>query len=148
MTLDNGWNMYFSKYSITREIRSSGESKINPYASLIITTDNGETITNLENVDITTVNSDKLFLLLKMPSELDISAKPSSTQILLKNYDLDLDIKIKSENTYKKTWKFPTYVGMKIGLNTVTGKIKWSDEDGNHEIELNGTGTIWNMRKF
>ena len=148
MTLDNGWNIYYSKYSITREILSSSESKINPYASLIITTDNGETITNLDNIDITTLDSDKLFLLLKMPSELDISAKPSSTQILLKNYDLDLDIKIKSENTYKKTWKFPTYVGMKIGLNTVTGTIKWSDEDGNHEIELNGTGTIWNMRKF
>jgi len=148
MTLDNGWNIYYSKYYLTRQIFSSGLSEINPYSSLIITTDKGETITKLDNIDIKMIDSDKLFLLLKMPSELEIDAKPSLSQILLKTYDIELDIKIKSENTYEKTWKFPTYVGMKIGLNSVVGKIKWSDDDGNHEIELNGAGTIWNMRKF
>jgi hypothetical protein len=148
MTLDNGWNIYYSKYYLKRQIRSKDESKINPYASLIITTNQGETITKLDDLDISMTDSDKLFLLLKMPSELDISAKASSTQILLKNYNIELDINLKSENTYEKTWKFPTYVGMKIGLNNVTGNIKWNDEDGDHEIELNGTGTIWNMRKF
>jgi hypothetical protein len=35
---------------------------------------------------------------------------------------------------------------MKIGRNTVTGEITWSDDDGEHEINLNGIGTIWNMR--
>jgi len=148
MTLDNGWNIYYSKYYLSRQILSKGTSKMNPYTSFIITTDNGETITQLEDLDITIANSDKLFLLLKMPSELDITAKAGSTQLLLKNYKIELDINLKSDNTYEKTWKFPTYIGMKIGLNTVSGKIKWNDEDGNHEIELNGTGTIWNMRKF
>jgi hypothetical protein len=83
-----------------------------------------------------------------MPSEILIKANPSFSQILLKTYDIDFNIDIMAENTYDKTWKFPTYVGMKIGLNTIIGKIKWSDDVGNHEVELDGIGTIWNMRKF
>ena len=84
-----------------------------------------------------------------MPSELNIRAKPNLlTQILLKKYNIRLDINIEADNTYEKIWKFPTYVGMKVGLNTVNGKISWKDEDGFHEIELNGIGTIWNMRRF
>ncbi len=148
ITLDNGWNIYYSKYYLTRQILSSDISEINPYASLIITTDKGETITKIENLDISMVNSDKLFLLLKMPNELDIDARPSSSQLLLKTYDIKLELKIKAQNTYEKTWKFPTYVGMKIGLSEISGKIKWSDDDGNHEVDLNGFGSVWNMRKF
>jgi len=148
MTLDNGWNIYYSKYYLTRQILSKGSSEINPYASLIITTDKGETITKLDNIDITTIDSDNLFILLKMPSELEIDATPSYSQIILKTYNIKLNIDIKSKNTYEKTWKFPTYVGMKIGLNTISGKIEWSDDDGDHIVELNGVGSIWNMRKF
>ena len=149
MTLDNGWNIYYSKYYLTRQIVSSDTSKVNPISSLIITTDQGETLTPLENIDITIEESDKLFLLLEMPSALGISAKPKTlTQPLLKSLDIYLNIDIVAKNTYEKTWKFPTYIGMKIGLNTVFGKIKWSDDDGNHEIELKGSGTIWNMRRF
>lgn len=148
LTLDNGWNIYYSKYYLTRQILAPKTSKINPYASLIITTDQGETLTILEDIEITTKKSDKLFLLLKMPSELGINAKPSISQILLKTYEIGLNIDITDENTYEKIWKFPTYVGMKIGMNTVTGTIKWSNEDGDHEIELSGIGTIWNMRRL
>jgi predicted secreted hydrolase len=148
MKLDNGWNIYYSKYYLTRQILPSQTTRINPLATLIITTDHGETVTILENLDITIKNSDKLFLLLKMPKDIKISAKPSISQILLKTSDISLNIDITAKNTYDKTWKFPTYVGMKIGLNTVTGSIKWSDNDGNHEVELNGIGTIWNMRRF
>ena len=83
-----------------------------------------------------------------MPSELGINAKPSISQILLKTYEIRLNIDITDENTYEKTWKFPTYVGMKIGMNTVSGTIKWSNEEGDHEIELSGIGTIWNMRRI
>ena len=148
MTLDNGWNIYYSKYYLTRQILSTQTSKINPYASLVITTDQGEALTVLGDIGITIEKSDGLFLLLKMPSEISITARASITQILLKTYDIRLDIDITAKNTYEKTWKFPTYVGMKLGLNTVTGKVKWSDDQGDHEIELSGTGTIWNMRRF
>lgn len=148
MSLDNGWNIYYSKYYLSKQRLDSKTSRINPFAKLIITTDQGETLTILGNIDITTKKSDRLFLLLKMPSEFIIKASPSISQILLKTYDINLNIDLVAENTYDKTWKFPTYVGMKIGLNTVTGKIKWSDDDGDHEVELDGTGTIWNMRKF
>jgi len=148
MKLDNGWNIYYSKYYLTRQILPTQTSKINPLATLIITTNHGETVTILGDLDITIKNSDKLFLLLKMPNDIKINAKPSISQILLKTADINLNIDITAKNTYDKTWKFPTYVGMKIGLNTVTGSIKWSDNDGNHEVELNGIGTIWNMRRF
>jgi hypothetical protein len=126
----------------------SKTTNINPYASLIITTNKGETLTILEDIDITTKKSDRLFLLLEMPTVIVIKANPSISQILLRTYNIDLNIDIIAENTYDITWKLPTYVGMKIGLNTVIGKINWSDDNGNHEAELDGTGTIWNMRKF
>lgn len=148
LTLDNGWNIYYSKYYLTNQILNSKTSLINPYAAIVITTDQGKSFTLLENIDITTKNSDRLFLLLKMPSEFVISAKPKIAQVLLTTYNIRLNIDIIAENTYSKTWKFPTYVGMKIGMSSVTGTIKWNDDDGTHEVNLNGSGTIWNMRRF
>ena len=148
MKLDNGWNIYYSNYYVTKQRLPARTTRINPYASLIITTDQGETITQLGDVDITVKKSDKLFLLLKMPTDMTVSAKTSITQPLLRTYSIHLDIDITAANTYDRTWKIPTYVGMKIGLNTVSGKISWSDDDGIHEVELSGLGTIWNMRKF
>ena len=148
ITLDNGWNIYYSKYSLTRQRLQTSTSKINPFASLIITTDKGETLTQLKDIDVTIKASDKLFLLLKMPIEMKVTAKPDNTQMLLKTYNIKLEINILTENAYDKTWKFPTYLGMNIGMSMITGKVSWTDDDGDHEIELNGTGTIWNMRKF
>jgi hypothetical protein len=84
-----------------------------------------------------------------MPSKIRIYGRPHSIfQPLLKTYNIYLDLEIDAENTYDKTWKFPTYVGMKVGLNTCKGKIKWSDDEGTHEVDLIGSGSIWNMRKF
>jgi hypothetical protein len=83
-----------------------------------------------------------------MPIEMKVTAKPDNTQMLLKTYNIKLEINILTENAYDKTWKFPTYLGMNIGMSMITGKVSWTDDDGDHEIELNGTGTIWNMRKF
>ncbi|KYK29577.1 hypothetical protein AYK20_09705 [Thermoplasmatales archaeon SG8-52-1] len=147
MRFNNGWNIYYSKYYLTNQILDKKTSRINPYATIIITTDNGETLTLLEDIDITTQQTDTLFLLLKMPSRFTIKAKTSISQILLRSFNINLNIDIIADNTYDKTWKFPTYLGMKIGLSTVTGKIQWSDTDGDNEIELKGSGTIWNMRK-
>jgi len=120
---------------------------INPYSAVIITTDQGNTITKLESVDIEIEKSDRLFLLLKMPIETNVSAEAKLiSQFLLSTYDINLNMKIVADNTYEKTWKLPTYVGMKIGRSTVTGSLTWSDEDGAHNVKINGIGTIWNMR--
>ncbi|UCF50458.1 MAG: hypothetical protein JSU91_02965 [Thermoplasmatales archaeon] len=147
--LDNGWNILYNKYYLRNQLLEIRTTRVNPISSLIITTDKGETLTILEDLDITVRKSDRIFLLLKMPSELNIRAKPNTiSQILLKKYNIRLDLDIEADNTYEKIWKFPTYVGMKIGLSTIDGKISWNDEDGDHEIELTGIGSIWNMRKF
>ena len=84
-----------------------------------------------------------------MPSNIRIFGRPNSiSQILLKTYNIYLDLEIDAENTFDKIWKFPTYVGMKVGMQSCKGKIKWSDDEGSHEVDLHGTGSIWNMRKF
>jgi len=147
ITLDNGWNIYYSNYYLTKQIAPTKTYTMNPYSTVIITTDQGNTLTKLESVDIEIKKSDRLFLLLKMPTETNVSAEAKLlSQFLLKTYDIKLNMKIVADNTYEKTWKLPTYVGMKIGRSTVTGTITWSDEDGAHNVKVNGIGTIWNMR--
>ena len=84
-----------------------------------------------------------------MPSQISIIAKPNPvTQILMKDYNLRLTLNIDSENAHSRIWRFPNYVGMKVGMQSCKGKIKWSDDEGSHEVDLLGTGSIWNMRKF
>ena len=81
-----------------------------------------------------------------MPSKFTITAKPGIFQPLLNTYDIQLDLDIKTENTYERVWKFPTYIGMKVGLSIINGKITWSDGDGDYEVDLNGIATSWSMR--
>ena len=146
-TLDNGWNLYYSNYYPTPQFVSSLSSKMNPYGSLIITTDNGNTITILDNINPEiTKSNDEIFPFVRIPSEITINAKAGLNQPLLSTYNIELNIQIKFENTYDKIWKFPTYVGMSVGLSSITGTIEWTDDDGNHELELNGIGTQWSMR--
>jgi hypothetical protein len=83
-----------------------------------------------------------------MPTEIGIVAKPGGSQLLLKTYEINLDLSFEAKNAYEKLWKFPTYVGMKVGMINVSGTIKWSDDEGVHDIELKGIGTTWNMRRF
>jgi len=147
ITLDNGWNIYYSNYYLSKQIAPTKTYKINPFSTVIITTDQGSTLTKLESTTIEIEKSDKLFLLLKMPTQTNVSAEAKLvSQFLLKTYDIGLNIEINDDNTFDKIWKFPTYVGMKIGRSTVTGSLTWSDEDGSHNVKLNGIGTIWNMR--
>jgi predicted secreted hydrolase len=146
MTLDNGWNMYYSNYYFLPQIKSTKTSKINPFASLIITTNKGETLTRLEDIDVEIVESDQLMILMNIPIQTKVTAKASSTQILLKTYNIKLDIDIKADNTYEKIWKRFANVGMKIGRVTISGIVSWSEEDEKYNVELNGIGTIWNMR--
>lgn len=146
VTLENGWNIYYSNYYFLPQVQTTKIYKATPFAQLYITTDQGKSLTRLEDLTIEIAESDRLFLLVNMPIQTKISAVPKSSQILLSPYDINLDLNITADNTLEKTWKRFTYVGMKIGRTTVSGRITWSDEDGDHNIELNGIGTIWNMR--
>ena len=146
MALDNGWNIYFSSYYPTPQFISRKTSRINPFGTLIITTDKGQTLTILDNVDPKVMKSDtRVFLFVTIPSEISITAKPSLLQIPLKASKIQLNIDIKADNTYEKVWKFPTYVGMKVGRSTISGKITWTYDDEKYEVDLNGLGTVWSM---
>ena len=147
ITLDNGWNIYYINYYPTPQFVSSLSSKINPYGSLIITTDQGKTITILDNINPEiTKSNDEIFPFVRIPLEININAKAGLSQPLLSTYNIEFDIYIKSENTFEKIWKFPTYVGMSVGRSLIIGTIEWTDNDGNHELELNGIGSHWSMR--
>jgi predicted secreted hydrolase len=146
MTLENGWNIYYTNYYLLPQLRSTMNSKYNPFATCIITTDNGNTLTRLEDVDIKITTSDKAILLLNLPLETQVTARSANTQILLKTFNILLGLDISADNTYDHTWRGFKHVGMKIGRSTISGSITWSDDDGDHDIDLNGIGTIWNMR--
>jgi hypothetical protein len=147
IVFDNGYNLYFTNYLYTRQLLSTKISTINPFANCVISTDQGETLTKLNDITITTVKSEKLFLFLKIPTEITIVAKPSITQPLLRPYNIKLELTIKADNTFDKTWKLPSFVGMKTGRSIANGIISWSDDTGEHQIELNGIGSVWDMRR-
>lgn len=146
MTLENGWNIYYSNYYLASQYKSSKETSITPFSTCIVTTDQGKKITILDNVDIKITKSEKVFVLLNIPVQTNIVADTSPSQVFLQSSDISLNLQINSENTLDKSWKRLSYVGMKIGQSTITGKISWDDDNGEHNIDLNGVGTIWNMR--
>jgi len=146
ITLENGWNIYYSNYYLTSQTISSRTYKINPLSTLIITTDKGKTLTLLEDIEITIEDSERISTLLKRPTEISLNAKPGVFQPLLKTYDIVLDLNIKFEQSFEKEFGVLDSVGMNIGRSTVSGKITWSDEDGDHDINLKGIGSMWTMR--
>jgi predicted secreted hydrolase len=146
ITMDNGWNIYYSKYYLSSQLRSTKESDTNILTNLIITTDQGRKLTILEDVNVKILQSNDVLLLLKMPIETEIKATTSLTQVLLNSYNIKLDLNLKAENVLDNTWKKISPVSMRIGRNTATGTITWSDDYGDHEVTINGIGTIWNMR--
>ena len=146
MTLENGWNIYYSNYYLSPELQSTKKHKFNPFGNIIITSDQGETVTFLEDIEVDIMDSDKLFLFKNIPNNIRINADTSITQLLISEYDIKLNLNIKSENTLNKEWARFARVGMKIGQSEISGKITWKDNNVNHEIDLVGIGTIWNMR--
>jgi len=143
---ENGWNIYYSNYYLTHQIKSTDESKINPYSSLIITTDQGNTLTVLEEVKLEILQSDKIFTLGYIPTETQINAQASSTQLIVRDANINLDLNIKEDIAFDHIWKGLVRVGMKIGRSNIEGTITWHDNYGDHNVKLNGIGTIWNMR--
>lgn len=143
---DNGWEIYYSNYYLLPQTKSTKTSIINPLSTLVITTNQGETFTKLEDIEVNILDSDKILLFLNLPKETKVKGKTSSTQLLLRTYNINLELDIKADNVYQRVWKRLSNVGMSIGRATITGKISWSDNDGKHIVDLNGLGTIWYMR--
>ena len=151
--LDNGWHLYQTSYYPTPQLLSSRTSKINPFGTVIITTQNGEDVIELKNVDIKITKEDEnIFPFVKMPADFNVKAQPSVnplyavSQSFLYGTNMDLNVDVQVETAYNQVWKFPTYMGMKTGYCTVTGTLTWSDDDGDHEININGVGCSWSMR--
>ena len=91
---------------------------------------------------------DKIFLFVKMPKQISITAKPSILQQFIRPFNIELKIDITPENTYEQIWKIPVYVGMKCGRGDVTGTLCWDDKDNNRiEVNVDGVANIWNMRR-
>jgi len=149
LTLDNGWTIYSTNYEPTLEALSRHD----PFNSFLITPDQGNTITELKDVTLTVTQKDeKVFPFVKMPSAFSVEAYPSTnmsyliSQSLLYGSELSLSSDITITHSTNKIWKFPTYLGMKVGYCVITGTLSWTDEDGTHEMPINGVGVSWSMR--
>lgn len=144
--LDNGWNIYYSNYYMSSQLTSTRTYKASPFSTVIITTDQGKTITKLNDVEIGIENSERLSLLLKRPTDFKIHAKPGLAQALLRTYYVNLELELSVGENYQKIFRSLQTLGMNIGQSTVSGQIYWYDEDGDHTVELSGHANIWTMR--
>ena len=149
ITFDNGWSLYFNSFYNTPQAWSTKTSNLNPFGSLILTTNDGETLTTFQNIhpEMTMVD-EEIFTFVSMPLKIQISGQPGVSQPILGTYDISLSVDLTVENTYEKIWKFPTYVGMNVGRTIVSGSLTWTDDDGEHIVDLQGIGSIWSMRAF
>ena len=138
--LENGWIVYVSKFYPSSRILS----KVYPFGDLIITPD-GETLTEFRTFRLDTSAGEKIFLFTRFPNKYSILAKRSHN-ILLERIDLRLDLDIKTTSTFQKIWKFPTYVGFKIGGCEAKGSISWIENGETISLDLQGRGIVWTTR--
>jgi hypothetical protein len=77
----------------------------------------------------------------------DVSINPLYivSQSLLYETKTTLSADISITHATNKIWKFPTYLGMKLGYCTIDGTMTWTDDDGAHEVDVHGIGVSWNM---
>lgn len=146
MKFDNGWNIYYSNYYFSSQLKPEKTYKINPFANIVVTKDKGNKITILENIKVEITDSDKLFLLKNMPNKISIEAEPNPAQLGLKGTNTKLKLNIDLENAFENEWKRFARVGMKIGRSEINGIMTWKDNDGSYQVKLEGIGTTWNMR--
>jgi len=153
LTLDNGWNIYAANYLPTPQTISGSLSNLDPFGTLLITTDRGVTVTELKDVNLKITQKDEnVFPLVKLPTAFSVTADPSInplyiiSQSLLYETKIALNGDLEITHATSKIWKFPTYLGMKIGYCTIHGTISWSDNDGDYEVPVHGIGVSWNMR--
>lgn len=144
---ENGWNIYYSKYYLTSEKTLSSDSKINPFANVIVTADNGKTITELKNIELQT-ESKSIFGKVKIPVSINIQGEPDITQPLLTPYGIKLDLQVETDNIYEKVFNSVlNKVGVNIGRAKVNGNIIWSEDNTEYDINLKGIGCLWTMRR-
>ncbi|MBN1280982.1 MAG: hypothetical protein JXA00_04970 [Candidatus Thermoplasmatota archaeon] len=155
LSLENGWSIYASNYLPTPQALSGAISSLDPFGTLLITADNGQTVTELKDVNLKiTAKDEKIFPLVALPKTLTVQADPSlnplflTSQSLLFGTQTSLQATLDITHGTQKIWKFPTYLGMKIGYVTIDGSLTWTDNDGDHEVALQGTGVSWSMRAF
>jgi predicted secreted hydrolase len=149
LTLDNGWTIYSTTYEPTLEALTRHD----PFSTFLLSPDAGATLTELKDVTFTVTQKDeKVFPFVKMPSAFTVEAFPSVnmsyliSQSLLYGSDLNLDSSMMVTHSTNKIWKFPTYLGMKVGYCEISGMLSWTDDDGIHEIPIQGIGVSWSMR--
>lgn len=152
-SLGNGYSIYANSFYPTPQALSTDTSRINPFSTILLTSDNGATFTELKNVDLKITSEDvRVFPFVKMPSGFTITGRPSLdplhaiSQSLLIGTKIHVTMDISTTAPYNKVWKFPTYVGMKTSLCSLTGTLSWSDDEGDYEIALDGYGASWSMR--
>jgi hypothetical protein len=149
IALDNGWMIYYANYYPTPQYISTKTVNVNPFGTLILTTNDGKTLTSFADISPEIIESDdEIFTFVKMPMQINIEGKPGIVQPLLGSYSISLNLDISLDNVYENVWKFPTYVGMNVGRSTVKGTLSWIDDDGQHSLAVQGIGTSWNMRAF
>lgn len=153
LTLENGWSIYAANYLPSPQAISEAVSSLDPFGTLLITTDGGETFTELKDVNLKITQKDeKVFPLVRLPSAFSIKADASLnplyliSQALLYGTKTTMSGDISITHATNKIWRFPTYLGMKIGYCVIDGKISWIDDDGNHQVPIHGIGVSWNMR--
>lgn len=142
--LDNGWYIYISKFYPTPQSITTKLHKIIPFGTLVITPD-GESITEFDTFDLKSKQKKKIFMFTKFPTSYSLTAR-KKFNILLQQIDLEVEMEIKTKDTYQKIWKFPTYVGTKIGMCEVKGTMSWEEENGEVNIKINGYGLVWTTR--
>ncbi len=153
LVLENGWTVYVSDFLPAPAVVTQKTPALSPFGTVIVTTDRGETCTELKNVGIkVTASDERVFPLVKMPSAFNLEASPSLnpsylvSQSLLLGSKLSLSADCSVLSSVDKIWKFPTYVGMRIGYVQVSGELSWIDADGSHSVPFSGVGVSWDMR--
>ncbi|RKX44422.1 MAG: hypothetical protein DRP38_09420 [Thermotogae bacterium] len=138
--LSNGWVLYISKFYPSPRVSAS----IDPFGTLLIST-GGDSITEFNIFDLEPKVSEKIFLFTRFPARYTLSAKKTHN-ILLERIDLRVNLDIKTTSTYQKVWKFPTYVGFKVGKCIVNGSISWLDGEQEISVDLDGEGSVCIIR--
>lgn len=153
IVLDNGYVIYANSFYPTPQFLSAKTSRINPFSTILISSDNGKTFTELKNVNLKITKEDpRIFPFVKMPAAFSLEGKPNFnplyivSQSLLYGTNIRLNLHIDATTEYNKVWKFPTYAGMKTSLTAITGTLSWSDNQGSHHLNLDGIGVAWSTR--
>ena len=144
ISLDNGWQLYVSKFYPTPQALTSNLHRVIPFGTIFLTPD-GESITEFSIFDLDPKQKEKVFMFTKFPTSFSLSAH-RKYNVLLQRIDLKLDLDISTDNTYQHVWKFPTYVGIKVGTCKVGGTISWTDGENDYNFDLNGKGIVWTTR--